>query len=259
MPRRRPAADRCHRQQDREGAAAHRRGDRAGAVARTRRRAARSTPSAAVARLATLHMEQTNYPLHVMHGYAIPTREAIDFCEFLRKTKKLAGLAGIEELARARREVLPYGALVLERLLKVLQPERSDLLRFRHPRRADLLAVAGARAAPRSAPQLLRRVRRLALALGRARLGAVQLDRRAVRAAGPQGDARRAASAPCRLPLSDIGWRAHPDYRGEQSLNLLAHAALAGIDHPGRVFLALAIFYRHRCQPEHGCRTCRSG
>jgi exopolyphosphatase/guanosine-5'-triphosphate,3'-diphosphate pyrophosphatase len=45
--------------------------------------------------------------------------------------------------------------------------------------------------------------------------------------------------------ISDIGWRSHPDYRGEQSLNLIAHAALGGIDHPGRVFLALAIYFRH--------------
>ncbi len=45
--------------------------------------------------------------------------------------------------------------------------------------------------------------------------------------------------------ISDIGWREHPDYRGEQSLNLLAHAGLSGIDHAGRVFMALAIFYRH--------------
>jgi exopolyphosphatase/guanosine-5'-triphosphate,3'-diphosphate pyrophosphatase len=45
--------------------------------------------------------------------------------------------------------------------------------------------------------------------------------------------------------LADIGWRAHPDYRGEQSLNIIANAAFAGIDHPGRAFLALAVFYRH--------------
>ena len=25
--------------------------------------------------------------------------------------------------------------------------------------------------------------------------------------------------------LADIGWRAHPDYRGEQSLNIIANAA----------------------------------
>ena len=72
--------------------------------------------------IAKLHMEQTNYPLHVTHGYSIPTLEAIAFCELLRKTKKLSGLAGIEEVAKARREVLPYGALVLERLLEDAQP-----------------------------------------------------------------------------------------------------------------------------------------
>jgi exopolyphosphatase/guanosine-5'-triphosphate,3'-diphosphate pyrophosphatase len=45
--------------------------------------------------------------------------------------------------------------------------------------------------------------------------------------------------------LADIGWRAHPDYRGEQSLNIIAHAAFVGIDHPGRTFMALAVFFRH--------------
>jgi exopolyphosphatase/guanosine-5'-triphosphate,3'-diphosphate pyrophosphatase len=45
--------------------------------------------------------------------------------------------------------------------------------------------------------------------------------------------------------LADIGWRAHPDYRGEQSLNIIAHAAFVGIDHPDRAFIALAVFFRH--------------
>ena len=45
--------------------------------------------------------------------------------------------------------------------------------------------------------------------------------------------------------LADIGWRAHPDYRGEQSLNIIAHAAFVGIDHPGRAYLALSVFFRH--------------
>jgi len=45
--------------------------------------------------------------------------------------------------------------------------------------------------------------------------------------------------------LADLGWRAHPEYRGEQSLNLISNAAFIGIDHPGRAYLALANFYRH--------------
>jgi exopolyphosphatase/guanosine-5'-triphosphate,3'-diphosphate pyrophosphatase len=45
--------------------------------------------------------------------------------------------------------------------------------------------------------------------------------------------------------IADIGWRAHPEYRGLQSLNMIANANLIGIDHPGRAFLALAVYYRH--------------
>ena len=30
--------------------------------------------------------------------------------------------------------------------------------------------------------------------------------------------------------LSDIGWRAHPDYRGEQSLNIIAHASFVALE-----------------------------
>jgi exopolyphosphatase/guanosine-5'-triphosphate,3'-diphosphate pyrophosphatase len=45
--------------------------------------------------------------------------------------------------------------------------------------------------------------------------------------------------------LSDIGWRAHPDYRGAQSLNLVAHGDFVGVDHPGRAFLALTAYYRN--------------
>jgi exopolyphosphatase/guanosine-5'-triphosphate,3'-diphosphate pyrophosphatase len=56
-------------------------------------------------------------------------------------------------------------------------------------------------------------------------------------------DDRRLRWAACLL--SDISWRAHPDYRAEQSLTMIAQSALAAIDHPGRVFLALSIYYRH--------------
>ena len=56
-------------------------------------------------------------------------------------------------------------------------------------------------------------------------------------------DERRLRHAACLL--SDVGWRAHPDYRGEQSLNMIAHSGLGGVDHTGRIFLALAVYYRH--------------
>jgi exopolyphosphatase / guanosine-5'-triphosphate,3'-diphosphate pyrophosphatase len=45
--------------------------------------------------------------------------------------------------------------------------------------------------------------------------------------------------------LADIGWRAHPDYRGEQSMNIIANGAFVAVDHPSRAYLALAVFFRH--------------
>ena len=36
-----------------------------------------------------------------------------------------------------------------------------------------------------------------------------------------------------------------PEYRGTQSLNIIAHASFIGVDHPGRAFIALANLYRH--------------
>ena len=195
--------------------------------------------------LAHLHMEHTGYPLHVTHGYTIPTDEAITFCEFVRKTKKLSALSGIEGITKARREVLPYGALVLEELLKVVEPRevvfsvfgiREGLLFSllpAHERRKDpLLSFCAEYAALRS----------------RSVEHAWELCKWTDQIFVPPGpdetpEERRLRHAACLL--SDIGWRSHPDYRGEQSLNLLAHAALAGIDHTGRVFLALSVYYRH--------------
>ena len=46
--------------------------------------------------------------------------------------------------------------------------------------------------------------------------------------------------------LSDIGWRLHSEYRGSQSLSLIAQANFAGLDHAGRAFLALSVYYRNQ-------------
>jgi exopolyphosphatase/guanosine-5'-triphosphate,3'-diphosphate pyrophosphatase len=45
--------------------------------------------------------------------------------------------------------------------------------------------------------------------------------------------------------LADIGWRGHPDYRGTQSVDLVAYGSLTGVDHPGRAFLAEVLAVRY--------------
>jgi len=195
--------------------------------------------------IARLHMEKTGYPLHVMHGYTMPTDEAIEFCEEIRKTRKLSALPGVEELSKQRREVLPYGAVVMERLLKRLEPSAVDFSVFgiREGLVYSLMSETERRKDP-----LLSFCAEYARARSRSADHAVELCQWSDALFEPPGpkesdEERRLRHAACLL--SDISWRAHPDYRGEQSLILIAHAALGGIDHAGRVFLALASYFRH--------------
>ena len=195
--------------------------------------------------LARLHMEQTAYPLRVMHGYAIPTREAIEFCQFVRRAKKVTMLAGIEAVPRARRDVLPYGALVLERLLEAVAP--SEVVFSVFGIREGLLYSLMTRHEQDKDP-LLSYCEELALQRSRSLTHAYELCNWTDALFAEEGpketeEERRLRHAACLV--SDIGWRAHPDYRGVHSLDMIAHAGFAGIDHPGRIFLALAVYYRH--------------
>ncbi len=43
-----------------------------------------------------------------------------------------------------------------------------------------------------------------------------------------------------------MNWRAHPDYRAELCFESVTRANVAGIDHPERVFLGLALLNRYK-------------
>jgi exopolyphosphatase/guanosine-5'-triphosphate,3'-diphosphate pyrophosphatase len=195
--------------------------------------------------IARLHMESTDYPLHVMHAYATPAREMIAFCEHIRRTRKLSSLKGIANVAKPRREVLPVGALVLERLLQKVQPREVvfSVFGIREGLLYGLLSEAERRKDP-----LLSFCADYARLRSRSAEHAVELCRWTDALFRPPGpaeseDEKRLRWAACLL--SDTSWRAHPDYRAEQSLILIAQSALAAIDHPGRVFLAFASYFRH--------------
>jgi exopolyphosphatase/guanosine-5'-triphosphate,3'-diphosphate pyrophosphatase len=180
-----------------------------------------------------------------MHGYHLSAREALSLSEAVRKAKRLTDLKGGATVSRARREVLPFGALVLERLVQRMQPSQVvfSVFGIREGLLYSLLSASERRKDPL-----------LAFAEDYARLRSRSLKHAHELAAwtdalfqppGPKetDEERRLRYAACLL--SDIGWRAMPDYRGEQSLNVIAHSALNGIDHPGRVFLALTVYFRH--------------
>ncbi|MGO4704283.1 exopolyphosphatase [Microvirga sp. 2MCAF38] len=194
--------------------------------------------------LARLHQAARDYPLHVMHGYTIRPDDGLDFLHLVERVEAKT-LKDIESISEARRPLLAYGAIVLEEILRLGQPKEVaisalgvregllyDKLDAETRERDPLLSAAGdlnllrSRSA-RHGEELWDWTCRFFESVG---LPETENDRRL----------RHAACL-----LADIGWRAHPDYRGEQSLNLIAYGAFSGIDHPGRAYLALAIFFRH--------------
>lgn len=194
--------------------------------------------------LARLHMAQTNYPLRVMHGYRMSTEAALKFAKTLDKLSP-GSLAGLQDISSARRETVPYGAIVLERLLARVKP--SDVLVSAFGIREGLV-YGMLSPTERKKDPLIAACEDIARRRARSTEAAKELvDWTApiFRATGLEetNEEIRLRHAACLV--SDIGWRAHPDYRGAQSLNMLAHATFSGIDHRGRAFLALTAYFRH--------------
>jgi exopolyphosphatase/guanosine-5'-triphosphate,3'-diphosphate pyrophosphatase len=194
--------------------------------------------------LARLHMWQTGYPLHVMHGYAIYADEALEFARLLHRVD-VETLANIDVVANARRPLLPYAALVLEHILRIGKP-RQVVFSALGVREGLLYSLLKQRDKEKDALiESARQLNRLRSRSPRHGEELIQWTDRFMSSSGLEETAeeRRLRHAACLL--ADIGWRAHPDYRGEQSLGIIAHGGFAGVDHAGRAYLALAVFYRH--------------
>jgi exopolyphosphatase / guanosine-5'-triphosphate,3'-diphosphate pyrophosphatase len=194
--------------------------------------------------LARLHMWQTGYPFHVMHNYRISAREAQEFSRLVHHVDTET-LSKIEVVNAARRPLLAYAALVMENLVRAIKPKQVvisvlgvregllySLLNTRERARDALISAAAdlnvlRSRSPGHGQELIAWTDRFMASTG--------LEENA--------DECRLRHAACLL--GDIGWRAHPDYRGEQSMNIIAHGSFVAIDHPGRAYLALSVYFRH--------------
>lgn len=194
--------------------------------------------------LATLHQHRAAYPLNVMHGYSVPTRDVADFVKLVERAD-VSVLDAIDSVSSARRPLLAYGALVLDELIKRGKP-REIIISAQGVREGLLHEQLSPE--EQSADPLMQAARDYNLLRARDPRHAAELihwTRGILETAGLPQDEPSGRMIETVCLLSDIGWRAHPDYRGEQSMNVIAHAYFTGIDHVGRAFLALTIFHRY--------------
>lgn len=195
--------------------------------------------------LARIHMEQTHYPLHVIHEYRMSRRQGEELAGVLAHLGKKS-LTNIVGMSRRRLETLPFGALVLERLIKAVKPE--CVLFSAYGLREGYLFSTLDTAAQQGDPLL---VGCAELAGADGRFGSVSdlLDDWLAPLFRSEGKARaRLREAACLL--SDIAWREHPDYRAEHAFLRVLRLPVAGITHPERVVLALIIAARYGDGPD---------
>lgn len=190
--------------------------------------------------LARIHMAQNEYPLKMIHGYRVPRFEMINFAAMIAglSSRSIAEIPGVP---KKRVASMPGAARVLERLMRMAEPE--DVVFCAYGLREGLVFDA----LPmewRDGDPFLAAARDSAEREGRYSINADEITKWAQ----PLFDDEHAEHARLRYAaclLSNISWRGHPDYKAEMGMVRILHAPFVGIDHPGRAFVSLAVGSRY--------------
>jgi exopolyphosphatase/guanosine-5'-triphosphate,3'-diphosphate pyrophosphatase len=191
--------------------------------------------------LARLDMERRGYPLKVLHEYRMTPKSVLQTVKWI-KGKSVDELRAITGNSEARMRLVPIAAQVLKSLIQRFKPKelavssygiREGLLYEQMPyelkRRDPLIeACRWDEAKHARIPGFGRQLHNfIAPVFGRTSPERTRLIRAA-------------------CLLHDVSWRAHPDYRAEVCFDNATRANLGGLDHPGRVFLAVALMHRYK-------------
>lgn len=190
--------------------------------------------------IARVHMAQKHSPLHIIHQYTLSRDEASDFTRLLAKQSR-ESLARVEGVPRRRQDALPLAALVMRRLLKVLEPQ--DVV-FSANGLREGLAYAMLDERQRAEDPLLVFCTHMAVRESRFGEHGAEIDGFIAPLFDRDPPARKRIRLAAAI-LSDTAWRVHPDYRGEQSLGVILHAPFGAITQPERALLALIVFTRY--------------
>ena len=189
--------------------------------------------------IARLHMEQTHYPLHIIHQYTLLRRPAEAFLEVIsaQSRRSLDRIAGI---SRRRLEVVPLAAAILQRLIAFGRPEQIVFSAF--GLREGY--AYGLQPAEDWADPLIAACIGIAATQSRWRRDGDRLQQW-VEPVFPALDepSRRLHRAVCWL--SDIAWAEHPDYRAEHAFVRSLRMPVGALWHAERAFIAAALHARY--------------
>ncbi|UJW86130.1 Ppx/GppA phosphatase family protein [Devosia sp. SL43] len=195
--------------------------------------------------LAKLHQIVRGYPLHMVQHYIVSSEDMIGFCNGIVGAGSLKNYPGADNVSSSRRELVPFGAAVLAEVLKAGQ-FANVVFSALGVREGYLYGILDNR--EQSIDPLIQGAEELSVLRSRSPAHGsdlVEFTGQFLAVSGATETAEEARLRTVACLLADIGWRAHPDYRGPQSVDAVAYGSLSGIDHPGRAFLAQVIAIRY--------------
>lgn len=195
--------------------------------------------------LAKLHIENSGYSLNAVHDYEVDADRFIAFCNRV-VSKPLDEVSGIDVVSRNRRSLLQYGALVMAETLRAIGAQTVAVSSM-GVREGFLYTMLSAQ--EQQEDSLLAAARDLSILRARSPRHSIELAQWTGEAFKVLGIAETENEARFRVAscyLADIAWRAHPDFRAQQSLSIISNAGFVGISHEGRAYIALANYYRYQ-------------
>jgi exopolyphosphatase/guanosine-5'-triphosphate,3'-diphosphate pyrophosphatase len=189
---------------------------------------------------ARVDMEEQNYPLHVLQHYIIPRGRALRLCRLLAGLSK-DSVRKIKVVSKRRAESLPYGAVVLERLLEA--GGIKEVVISAYGLREGLL-YAGLPAEERAKDPLVEFARAANQRNARVPVHAQEmLDWTQPLFENDTAEMRRIREASAFF--SDLSWRRHPDDRATGAFAQVLNAPFAGASHHARALIAASVFHRY--------------
>lgn len=191
--------------------------------------------------IARLDMDRVGYPLKVLHAYEPPVEQLLETCRWIQSRDPSATEA-MMDTAMQRVPLLPLASEVLAEVLRRLEPGRVIVSAY--GLREGLLY--------RQMPEAMRELDPLIEACRHMEAGSARCPGfgdalydwlQPLYAARSAADLRLVRAA---CLLHDVNWRAHPDYRAELCFESVVRASFAGLDHPERLFLGLALLNRYK-------------
>ena len=187
--------------------------------------------------LARLHMHLTDYPLPVLHHYAMPPQAAVRLVRAVTRIGR-KDLKAIEAISSARVPALADAAALLATLVRQLGS--SVLITSAYGLREGLLFATLDPDEKRRDP-LIEAARAAGARQGRfTEHGDLLHKWIAPLFTNEDAPSERLRHAACLL--GDVAWAANPEFRAERGLDVALHGNWVGIDGRGRAMIAQALF-----------------